>query len=60
MSVHPGDALLAEFAQGQLWGPPRDELERHVEECQSCRTLLAGLLEALQSEGLAATREGQR
>ena len=50
MSPHPDDAALAELAQGALSGAAQEQLERHVEECASCRSLVARLLEALQPE----------
>jgi len=58
VSPHPDDAVLAELAQGALTGQPQDEVEAHVEQCASCRSLVAHLLDALQPDEQAGPRKG--
>ncbi len=39
----PDDNLLAELAQGTLTGERRAAVERHLDDCEQCRTLIGAL-----------------
>ena len=37
-SAHPDEALLSTYADDELDGPGRGELEAHLVQCRECRT----------------------
>ena len=47
-SAHPDEYLLSTYADGELDGPGRGELEAHLVQCRECRTRVV----ALQDESL--------
>jgi tetratricopeptide (TPR) repeat protein len=43
-SPHPDEETLASFAMGELRGPERDELIRHLSECRACRQTASAVM----------------
>lgn len=57
-ATHPDDSLLAEYAQGDLTGPPLSDVEGHVSQCGDCRGLVAQLIKVLAPEEAHGPHKG--
>ncbi|MBM4778555.1 MAG: protein kinase [Archangiaceae bacterium] len=58
MTTHPDDSQLAEYAQGDLTGPPLSDIEGHVAQCGDCRGLVAQLIKVLAPEEAHGPHKG--
>jgi Putative zinc-finger len=55
--IHPNEDVLNEFADGTLGQAEQSDVERHLERCAECRTVVNDLREITRAIGLLTPRQ---
>jgi anti-sigma factor RsiW len=56
--AHPGEVTLAAFLDGELPEEQSEDVERHLESCRECRTLIASTARVLADDDALARTTG--